>query len=80
MADVSWLQMLQFHSAQCCRDLRFSILSALESLSYGALWLFPFYTEVRFALVAPASAANSSQDSGWGCLGMAGKYMELAQV
>lgn len=31
--------------------LTFSILSALESLSYGALWLFPFYTEVRFALV-----------------------------
>lgn len=27
-------------------------MSAAESITYGALWLFPFYTELRFALVA----------------------------
>eukprot|EP00438_Fugacium_kawagutii_P018316 Skav212465 [mRNA] locus=scaffold385:275858:277585:- [translate_table: standard] len=28
-----------------------SAMSAAESITYGALWLFPFYTELRFALV-----------------------------
>mmetsp|Transcript_99370 Transcript_99370/g.138080 ORF Transcript_99370/g.138080 Transcript_99370/m.138080 type:complete len:157 (-) Transcript_99370:158-628(-) len=28
-----------------------SILSAIENLTWGALWLFPFYTELRFGLV-----------------------------
>ena len=55
---------------------RFSILSALESFSYGALWLLPFYTEVRFALVASASAMQLSV--GQWAMGMAGECIELA--
>ena len=32
---------------------RLSIMSAIESITWGALWLLPFYTELRFGLVAP---------------------------
>mmetsp|Transcript_88977 Transcript_88977/g.108853 ORF Transcript_88977/g.108853 Transcript_88977/m.108853 type:complete len:158 (+) Transcript_88977:64-537(+) len=28
-----------------------SFLSAMESITWGALWLFPFYTELRFGLL-----------------------------
>ena len=72
--------LLDAASSEIHRDPRFSILPALESLSYGALWLFPFYTEVRFALVAPA-LANSYAARTVGICGDGWEMgIELAQV
>ena len=32
-----------------------SILSAVESITWGAIWLIPFFTELKFGLVAQPS-------------------------
>ena len=53
LGDAPWLRTRPTANSQGIHSLsRWTILSAIENITCGLVWLIPFFTELRFALLA----------------------------